>query len=144
MGEAWRGPERRRNEGAAQPVPRSSPVNALILTVIGVLLVTTAASVMIGPNLDDGTPHGRLLGVLGRVADAQATRHGETGRFTPWVDHLEVSVPAGVELTVVRGDTERWEALARDAELGLVCMQAGRWAWDSAVRELPSCYVEPR
>jgi hypothetical protein len=141
MGDGRARPERRRNAGAASSRPRQSPVNLLILTVIAGLVATTAASVIMGGGVDDGTPHGRLLGVLERVGDAQEAHHEATGRFTPWTTPLDVAVPEGLEVTVVRGDALGWEALATDRGLGLSCLQRGRWEGSGGVREPPACFT---
>ena len=138
------GRDRRRNAGAATTRPRQSPVGLLILAVIGGLIVTTAASVIMGGGMNDGTPHGRLLGALQEVGGAQESYYEEVGRFTPWTTPLALGVPEGVSVTVVRGDGERWEALATDRGAGLSCLQRGRWTERGPVRDAPVCFANRR
>ncbi len=80
----------------------------LVLAVAGVLLATAAASVVFG-GPSDATPHGRLLGALDEVAEAQEAHYHETGRFGSGSHDLEVRTGRDIELTRLRGDHQGWE-----------------------------------
>ena len=133
--------ERRRRVEAPPPQPRSSPVNVLILVVIGVLGVLAATTAMLGTGFDDRTPHGRVLGDLQRVAEAQEVHHRRHARFAEWSETLALQATEGVRVTVTRGDARSWEAIASH-EVGLTCIQTGRLdARGRPVRERPICYT---
>lgn len=114
------------------------------MVVISVLAATAAASAILGNGMDDGTPHGRVLAALQRVAEAQETHHRQTGRFAPWRDQLDVTMPAGIRATVIRADGSRWEAMAVDPEVGLTCSQSGSWAAEGPIRGRPECFTRGR
>lgn len=132
--------DRRKTSGEFRTEPRSSAASLMVLMVSAVLVITAAATAILGGGFDSATPHGRLLGTLQRVADAQEVHHRETGRFAAWRGALEVDVPDDVELTVVRADAERWEALVEAPAVGLSCSLAGSWSAEGAQREEPACY----
>lgn len=134
--------ERRRASGDFRTKPPASPAAMMVLVVSGVLLVTAAATLLFGGGYDDATPHGRLLMALETVAEAQEAHHEETGEFAVWRQSLDLELPSDVELTLLRGGTEGWEALVETPGVGLSCMQSGEWSGNVPVRERPVCYRE--
>lgn len=132
--------ERRKASGDFRTKPRESPASLLVLVVSGVLLVTAAATLIFGSGFDSATPHGRLLGALETVADAQEAHYQEKGEFAMWRHSLELELPEDVELQWVRGGPEEWEALVEAPTVGLRCSQSGGWLGDVPVRERPVCF----
>ena len=134
--------ERRRREEAPPVRARTSPVNLLILAVIGILGVLAAATAVVGTGFDDKTPHGRVLGDLQHVADAQELHHARYGEFAAWLEALGVEPKEDVRLILTRGDSTGWEAVATHA-IGLTCVQGGRVEESGrVVRDRPTCYNE--
>lgn len=136
----WRGVERRREKHELRPEPRPSPINAVVLMVVGALGVFAAAAAVMGSGYDDVTPHGKVLGDLSRVAEAQEQHYRDTGRFAEWIQSLDVTPTQDVQLTVLRGDAGEWEAIARH-QMGLSCVQGGRAERGVPVRIEPTCFT---
>ncbi len=137
--EGW--DDRRSGAGDFRTEPRSSPGSMVVLTVSAVLLVTAAATAIFGGGgFDDATPHGRLLGTLGRVAEAQQEYHRETGTFAAWERTLSVEVAGAVQFRLIRATAESWEAMVEDDDVGLSCVQKGRWDGERQVVEQAVCY----
>lgn len=134
--------DRRRNSGEFRVKPRPSPVNRLVLLVVGVLAATAAATVLFDGGMSEDTPHGRLLIALRATADAQEAHHREAGSFADRTAELKLTLPTGVRLTVLHADRERWEALAAEREVGLRCVQSGEWAPGGPERDEPTCYLD--
>lgn len=135
-----RGRDRRRNSGEFRVPPRRSAANLLVLTVVGVMAATAAATVLTGGGLEDRTPHGQLLTALRDVAERQESYREEHGRFAGWVRTLEMPSPEGVELTVLKGTETEWEAVARHP-VGLTCSLLGRVEAGRLVRDEPICFT---
>ena len=135
-----RGRDRRRNDGDFRVQPRPSPANMLILTVTAVLGATAAAAVFLGPNHESSTPHGQLLGALDRVAAAQESHYRAEGEFARWVRTLNVATPSDVEVLLMAGGSQRWEAVAHHP-VGLRCSQAGVVRDGRPIREQPLCFT---
>lgn len=114
-----------------------------MVTVAAVLVGTAAATVLMDRGFSDATPHGRLLGALADVADAQEVWYGDRGRFASLRDSLSVEPPPGVDLQVVRGDAAGWKALARSPDVGLSCVQEGSAEGSRPRRSRPVCYTDP-
>lgn len=142
MAERWQGKERRKTSGEFRVRPRSSPASRLVLTVAAVLAATAAATVLADRGFSDATPHGRALGTLSAVADAQEAWYGGRGRFSVSPDSLGVEVPEGVELSLVRRGSAGWEAEVRIPGVGLSCVQEGEVAGGRPVRLRPLCYTD--
>lgn len=135
--------DRRRNNGEFRVEPPRSPANLLILTVTGALLASAAATALVdGGALKDGTPHGELLSALRTVANEQADHHAQNGHFARWLHTLDVPQPEGVELILLGGNRERWEALARHP-IGLTCSQMGGVENGRATLDQPVCFTTP-
>lgn len=134
--------DRRRKRGDFRTKPRSSPGSVIVILVSGVLVATAAASAIWGGGFSAATPHGRLLGTLETVAEAQESHHGATGRFATWERSLQVEVPSSVRLRILQGGTGQWEALAEAPDVGLSCTVSGRWQNGRHVRDQPVCYRE--
>lgn len=132
--------ERRRHTHEIRPKPPPSPINAVVLMVVGALGMFAAAAAVMGSGYDDVTPHGQLLGDLTRVSEAQERHHRETGRFAEWTQSLEVTPTDGVRVTVLRGDAASWEAVANH-EIGLTCLQSGSASGGTIVRDQPTCFT---
>lgn len=132
--------ERRKGSGDFRTKPPPSPAGVLVVLVSTVLIATAAASAILGGRFDDATPHGRLMGSLQQVAEAQETHHQRTGQFAAWPESLQVELPADVNLELLRGNADAWEALVRAPEVGLSCSQTGAWLDGSLVREQPVCF----
>lgn len=132
--------ERRRQTGDFRTKPRSSPGSLVILTVSAVLLVTAAATALLGGGFNDATPHGRLLGTLETVAEAQQEYHSSTGTFAAWERTLEIDVPEEVMVHIVHASATRWEAMVEDPAVDLSCVQRGSWDDGRHQRERPVCY----
>lgn len=132
--------DRRRGSGELTTRPPSSPVNLLILTIVGVLGISAAAAAMMGSGYDSVTPHGQLLGDLQRVAAAQERHHARTGRFAEWVRTLAVEGSPEIRLTILHGDHDDWEAVATHP-VGLTCTQAGRFENGVVRLDPPACYT---
>jgi hypothetical protein len=93
-----------------------------------------------GGGFDDVTPHGKILGDLQRVAEAQAAHHAETGTFAAWTRSLELASNPDVRVTILRGGATQWEAVAYHP-VGLSCAQVGRLV-RGAVRTDPAvCFT---
>lgn len=110
----------------------------LILTVAGMLMATAAATVLLGGGLEDESPHGQLLSALRQVSERQAAFHRTHGRFAGWLRTLEMEAPAGIELVLVEGGTETWQAVARHP-IGLTCTQRGHLEGGRPVPAEPAC-----
>lgn len=136
-----KGRDRRRTSGDFRTTPRPSPANILILTVAGAILATAAASVL-SSGISDSTPHGRLLGALGRIADAQERSWEAQGRFAGDLPALSITPGSGIAVRVTRADALGWEAVASDPEVGLTCRQGGRISLGRPQRQEPVCYTE--
>lgn len=132
--------ERRRQNHELRTQPRPSPINAVVLVVVGALGVFAAAAAVMGSGYDDVTPHGQVLGDLSRVAEAQAQHYRDTGRFAEWIQSLGVPATDGVQVTVLRGDADEWEAIARH-QMGLSCVQGGHVERGVPVRVEPTCFT---
>ncbi len=139
MARSGRG-DRRSGTGDFRTQPRSSPGSMVVLTVSAVLLVTAAATAILGRGFSDATPHGRLLGTLGQVAEAQERYHRETGTFAAWERTLSIEIPGDVRFRLVHATDWSWEAMVEDDDVGLSCVQKGRWAGERLVVEPPVCY----
>lgn len=132
--------DRRRNSGDFLGTPRRSPVTFLILTVAAALLGSAAAAAVLGGGIEESTPHGQLLSALRTVADHQESHREMHGRFAGWLQTLELEEPEEIQLVVVAGDVEKWEAVARHP-VGLTCTLSGRVEGSRAVREEPVCFT---
>lgn len=133
------GRDRRKNSGDFRGQPRQSPATLLVLTVVAALLGSTVIAVVLGGGMEESTPHGQLLSGLQSVAERQESHHEANGRFAVWLRTLELEEPEGIELMVLTGNAERWEALARHP-VGLTCSQAGSMERGRPVREEPVCF----
>lgn len=134
--------ERRRKSGDFRTDPRASPASVIVVLVSSVLLATAAATALLGGGFDDAMPHGRLLGSLQKVAEAQEAHHRRTGEFAIWGGALDVNLAEDVNLTVVRANAVHWEAVVRAPAVGLSCSQGGVWRDGQPIREQPVCYRE--
>ena len=134
------GEDRRSGAGDFRTRPRSSPGSMVVLTVSAVLLVTAAATAILGRGYSDATPHGRLLGLLGEVAEAQQGYHRETGTYAAWERTLSIEVPGDVRFRIVHASDRSWEAMVEDDDIGLSCVQKGSWDGERQVMEQPVCY----
>ena len=136
------GRQRDRRQGSSELMtrPRSSPANLLILAIVSVLGVTAAAAAVMGSGFDDVTPHGRLLGDLQRLAEAQETHYAETGAFAGWTRTLQVESSPDVRMTLILGGGDAWEAVA-DHPAGLTCTQGGRAEGGVVKTDPPSCFT---
>lgn len=132
--------ERRRQAGDFRTKPRSSPGSLVILTVSAVLLVTAAATALLGGGFDSATPHGRLLGTLDAVAKAQQEYHAGTGTYAAWERTLEIDAPEQVTVHIVHSSASRWEAMVEDPTVNLSCVQRGSWEDGRHQLEKPVCY----
>jgi hypothetical protein len=112
----------------------------VVLTVSAVLLVTAAATAILGGGFSDATPHGRLLGTLQQVAEAQQQYHGQTGRFAAWERTLGIEIPGDVKFRLIHATDRSWEAMVEDDDVGLSCVQKGSWDGERQVMEQPVCY----
>lgn len=140
MGANRRGRNRRRQSGEFRVRPRSSPASLLVLTVSAVLLGTAAATALLGGGgFDDATPHGRLLGTLQAVAEAQESHYEAHGRFASSPAPLGLDPVDGVEL-VLTGDQRGWNAFARSLEADLDCSQSGGARDGKPVRDEAVCF----
>ena len=134
--------ERRRRDEAPRVQAQTGPANVLILSVIGVLGLLAVTTAMVGTGYDDKTPHGRVLGDLQRVADAQELHHQRHGEFAEWLESLDVRAVEGVRLTVTRADQRTWEAVASHG-VGLTCVQTGQLDKRARpIRNRPVCYMD--
>jgi hypothetical protein len=113
----------------------------IVMSVAIALLATAAAAAIFGRGSTDATPHGRLLEALTEVAEAQEAYYHEKGRFAGWTDGLSLETGAKVELTQLRGDESRWEAVVRATDAGLSCAQSGRSSEGRPIREEATCYA---
>lgn len=132
--------DRRTKSGEFRTDPRSSPASVIVVLLSSLLLATAAATALLGGGFEDATPHGRLLGSLQKVAEAQETHHRRTGEFSAWSEALQVDLPDGASLTVLRGTAAEWEVRVRAPEVGLTCSQGGVWRNGQPVRKQPVCY----
>jgi hypothetical protein len=135
-----RGRERRRIPSGLKQRPPSSPVNVLILVVVGVLGATALTAAFLGNGLEETTPHGQVLTALQRVAEAQEEHYHEAGAFARWMHSLDVEPGSGVQVEIIRGDGAGWAAVATHP-MGLSCEQAGKVERGRALREQPTCYT---
>lgn len=133
--------DRRRGSGDFRVRPRSSPANILVLMVTGAVLAAGAASLLWG-GFGDRTPHGRLLGVLNEVAEAQESHWEAEGRFARWAGQLSVPDRAGMDVLITGDAQGGWEAVATDREVGLSCRQRGRLTESGLPERLePVCFT---
>jgi hypothetical protein len=134
--------DRRRIPSDLRTRPPESPVNILILVVIGVLAVSAIAAALLGGGHEETTPHGQVLTSLQRLSDAQEAYHEAQGHFAEWTHTLDVEAAGDVRITVIRGDAAEWEATAVHPA-GIMCIQTGTFSQGRAVRDPPVCYTMP-